>query len=77
MSDVIIRTGCLPYDDGSGYEINIHIEKPNSYFDYNRVILNPDSEFTDFPIEKWPEVRDAIDRAINALKQLSPKEGGE
>lgn len=76
MSDVIIQTGCLPYDDGSGYELNIRIEKPNSYFDYNRVLLNP-GDFTYFPVEKWPEVRDAIDRAINALKQLSPKEGGE
>ena len=71
MSDTIIRTGALPYDDGSGFEINITIEAPNDYFKYERVRLNPDSEFTDFDIEKWPEVRDAIERAINARKQLN------
>lgn len=70
MSDVIIRTGCLPYGDGSGNALRIEIEAPNDYFNYERIRLNPDSEFTDFPLDKWPEVRDAIDRAVNARAQL-------
>lgn len=72
MSDTIIRTGCLPYDDGSGFELTITIEAPSAYFKYERVRLNPDSEFTDFDIASWPEVRDAIDRAVNARAQLTP-----
>lgn len=76
MADTIIRTGCLPYDDGSGYALDITIEAaaPDGFFDYERVRLNPDSEFTDFPLERWPEVRDAIDRAINARNQLHKSE---
>ena len=74
MTDAIIKTGCLPYDDGSGNALNIQIEKPNKYFKYERVVLNPDSEFTNFAVEDWPKVRDAIDSAINALNQLAQKE---
>lgn len=70
MADVIIRTGCLPYDDGSGFALNIVVEAPSDYFKYERIVLNPDSEFTDFPVEKWPEVKAAIDRAVNARRQL-------
>ena len=76
MGEVIIKTGCLPYDDGSGNALHIQIEGPNGYFDYNRVILNPDSEFTDFPASDWPKVRDAIDRAVAALDALTHKEDG-
>ena len=73
MVDTIIRTGCLPYDDGSGFEVRIEIEGPNEYFKHERIRLNPDSEFTDFPLDKWSEVRDAIDRAVNARRQLDRK----
>lgn len=66
-----IKTGCLPYDDGSGFKINIDIEPPNKYFNYYRLVLNSNSEFTDFDIEDWPAIKDAIDRAINSHKQLT------
>ncbi|MEL6361704.1 MAG: hypothetical protein AAFR21_11520 [Pseudomonadota bacterium] len=74
MSDVIIRTGALPYEDGSGFEVEIYIVAATEYFDHERVVLNPGSEFTDFALDDWPEVRDAIDRAIAARRQLNSKE---
>lgn len=74
MTGNMIKTGCLPYPDGSGFELEIHIQPPSEYFKYDRIVLNPDSEFTDFSVEQWPEVRAAIDRAVIAHNQLSQKE---
>ena len=75
MGDVVIKTGCLPYSDGSGNELDIQIEAPSEYFNFERIVLNPDSEFTNFPVSDWPKVRDAIDRAVNAFNLVTQKEG--
>ena len=70
MADYVMRTGALPYSDGSGFEVNIAIDPPSTHFPNYRVVLNPDSEFTDFDVKKWPEVRAAIDRAVHAFEML-------
>ena len=75
MSDVIIKTGALPYEDNSGHQVTIQIEAPNEYFDHERIVINPGIDSTSFPAEAWPEVRAAIDRAVNARRQLDNKEG--
>ncbi|PCJ24137.1 MAG: hypothetical protein COA96_10350 [SAR86 cluster bacterium] len=74
MSDHIIKTGCIPYDDGSGFEITIQIEPPSKFSDYVKVVINPDSEFTDFNIDEWPTVRSAINRAVKAHDMLTASE---
>lgn len=71
MTGHILKTGCLPYDDESGFEVDIVIDPPSEYFDYTRIELNPDSEFTSFDIKKWPEVRAAINRAVSAHAALT------
>lgn len=63
MSNRIIQAGALPYDDGSGFELEIVVEGPSQYYPSVHIVLNPDTEFCDFGLDKWPEVRAAIDRA--------------
>ena len=65
-----MTTGVIPYEDGSGFEVDIKISPPGDFFKYTRVELNADNEFTHFDIEDWPLVRAAIDRAVHAYNQI-------
>ena len=70
MANRILKTGALPYKDGSGFEIEIVVEGPTTHFQSVRLELNPDSEFCSFELDRWPEVRAAIDRAVHAHQLL-------
>lgn len=66
----IVATGALPYTDGSGYGIDIVIDPPSERYPFLRLRINPDSEFFEFDIDEWPDVRAAIDLAVQAAQML-------
>lgn len=68
-----IQTSLMPYSDGSGCEFNITVQgNPNKQEAEITCAMHDfgnDSEIR-IAIEDWPQVRDGIERAVQAFKDL-------
>lgn len=63
-----IKSGFIPYDDGSGYRVEVEIRQETKD---SPATITIDNVFR-LEADRWPEVVEGIERLLRAVKTDSP-----
>jgi hypothetical protein len=58
---VSVKSGAVPYPDGSGFAHDIEVDEKYIWIDQGAVMIDP---------KNWPALRSAIDTAVEAFSNL-------